>query len=315
MQASPLENRIRKNHSLLGPWAKRNRFDSFRIYDRDIPEYPFVIEVHGKHLIVWDRRSDKLDSDKNHQVDHLNRGLQNVFGSQFEIVLKERRRHDHKSSQYEVLSKKNREFEVREGDHRFLINPYDYLDTGLFLDHRFLRAWVRDELKKQHSPKFLNLFSYTGSFSVYAARAGAQVTSVDLSEKYLEWSQRNFALNQILTSQHHFESSDVLKWLRYHSTQPGRFYGVVCDPPTFSNSKNLREDFDVERDHPELIRLCMKLLVPGGFLVFSTNKRKFHFDQEVMAQYQAQDLTEETESKDFHDRGGRSVAVFRKPGN
>ena len=180
------------------------------------------------------------------------------------------------------------------------MNLTDYLDTGLFLDSRFTRAKVRSEAA---DTRFLNLFGYTGSFSVYAADGGAQsTTTVDISNTYLDWAERNFRLNELPRGPHRLERADVLQWLPAAIADHREFDLIVCDPPTFSNSKKMRETFDVDSRHPDLINGCLRILSPGGALYFSTNSRSFSLRQEALAPCELEELTPESIPPDFRNR-------------
>jgi 23S rRNA (cytosine1962-C5)-methyltransferase/23S rRNA (guanine2445-N2)-methyltransferase / 23S rRNA (guanine2069-N7)-methyltransferase len=212
-------------------------------------------------------------------------------------VIKKRERQEG-LKQYEKLDQKDQTFTVKESQATFKVNLYDYLDTGLFLDHRPMRQKI---YKTVSGKKFLNLFCYTGSVSVFAALAGAKTTSVDMSQTYLGWAQENFALNNIPSDQHSFINANVLEWLDRNQGKPA-FDVIFLDPPTFSNSKKMTDSFDVERDQELLVNECMSMLEPGGVLYFSNNKRKFHLSPAIKEQYKVRDITEESIPQDFHDK-------------
>jgi len=194
---------------------------------------------------------------------------------------------------YGRLEERGKFFEVGEGGLKFLVNLYDYLDTGLFLDHRPLRARVRELARAR---RFLNLFCYTGAFSVYAAAGGAtETTSVDLSQTYLDWAARNLALNGFDLTRNKLVRDDAISYLQNHSVM---FDLIFVDPPTFSNSKRA-EDFDVQRDHVELLKLCGEHLLPGGTILFSNNFRRFKLDEAALAQFEIRDITTSTIPFDF----------------
>lgn len=300
---SAIQNRLKKNFDKLKPWADRIGTEAFRLYDRDIPEYPFVIEVFNQYAILWDRSDFEIDRDKSHHLTETLNALTSLGYDRNKTVVKKREIKDRRSEQYSPLSRRNIEVSVLESGHHFLINPYDYLDCGLFLDHRLLRKLIADEVKdvrkKQGRCSVLNLFCYTGSISVYAAKAGATVTSADLSSKYLDWSERNFIANHLMTANHRFLEVDILDWLKSgEAGRTGPYDIVVCDPPTFSNSKKMVGTFDVERDHKWLIGTLLTLLKDAGVLFFSTNKRGFKIDPAIE---NVVDISEKTLPKDFHD--------------
>jgi len=193
---------------------------------------------------------------------------------------------------------------VQEGQARFAVNLSDYLDTGLFLDHRITRSIVRDvasELREHGPVRMLNLFSYTASFSVYAAHAGARTVSVDLSNTYTAWAKENFALNGFRAEDHDFVTQDVFAFLDDERSRKSRYDLIVLDPPTFSNSKKMDRILDVQRDQGELLTRCSQLLSPGGFLVFSTNKRRFRLT-EVPSVLAVTDITAQTIPQDFRNQ-------------
>lgn len=292
-----IKNRLEKNYKKLKAWAQRSQVEAFRLYDRDIPEYPFIVDIYKDHFLVYDKSEAFKDKDKNH-LPHVIEALKALFKCSEESIVIKRRERQEGLKQYEKLDGKNETFTVRESQALLKINLYDYLDSGLFLDHRPMRQKV---YKTAAGKKFLNLFCYTGSVSVFAALAGAKTTSVDMSQTYLRWAQDNFLLNQIPLEGHQFINSDVLEWLR-NSDKQGPFDMIFLDPPTFSNSKKMEDTFEVERDQNFLVDSCMKMLSPGGVLYFSNNKRKFKISEEILAKYSVKDITEESIPQDFHDK-------------
>lgn len=292
-----IKNRLEKNFKKLKTWAERQKIEAWRLYDRDIPEYPFIVDIYKDHYLVHDKSDFIKDKDKNH-LPHIVDALKTLFKcSEEHIVIKKRERQEG-LNQYEKISAKNETMVVRESQALLKINLYDYLDTGLFLDHRPMRQKV---YKTTADKDFLNLFCYTGSVSVFAALAGARTTSVDMSQTYLRWAQENFSLNQIDPKDHHFINENALEWLQLHH-QDKSFDVIFLDPPTFSNSKKMTESFEVERDQVFLVDSCMQMLKPGGVLYFSNNKRKFKIDPIILQKYQVKDLTEESIPQDFHDK-------------
>ncbi len=186
---------------------------------------------------------------------------------------------------------------MEEGGLRFWVNFTDYLDTGLFLDHRLTRARLREAAARK---RFLNLFAYTGSATVYAAAGRArETTTVDMSATYLDWAQRNLAVNGFSGAQHELIQADCIAWLKTAVAERRQFDLIFLDPPTFSNSKRMDDILDVQRDHRALIDRCMALLAPGGKLVFSTNAQKFKMDAEIGGSYKVTDITRATLPKDF----------------
>lgn len=347
---SAIANRLKKNWDKLKPWASKLEIEAFRLYDRDIPEYPSIIEIFGEHAVLWDRRDDEIDKTKDQNFNDTISALTALGISRENVVVKRRARQQPRAGdlietyepspiipvggvnpdaprmvvmqkptgrQYNKLSRNSDEITVREGSHKFLVNLHDYLDTGLFLDHRLTRKLVADHIQKRTAghlkTRFLNLFCYTGSFSVYAARAGATVTSVDMSPNYLAWAERNFANNNLMTSNHRFINSDVLSWMKAgNARDTGPYEFIFCDPPTFSNSKKMEGTWEVQRDHRWIIEQCLDALTPDGVLIFSANRRDFALDPELheLDDYKVRELTRDTLPKDFHDAKARRVFLF-----
>lgn len=281
-----LANRLKKNFKHLQKWAKREGVTCFRVYDRDIPEEPVTLDWYEGRTLV--QCAQKKTDDREAWLREVEREVQEALEPE-RIYLKDRR----PGGQYPAEGFRSHEFPVSEGGLKFLVNLEDYHDTGLFLDHRQTRALVRQNARHK---RVLNLFCYTGSFTVYAADGGARETvSVDLSNTYLEWAERNFALNGLALEQHRLERADILTWV---DGAHGLFDLIVCDPPTFSNSKKMSEHFDVAEHHPKLIGDCVDRLAPGGELFFSTNHQKF----ELKTHLPAEELTGKTVPPDFRNR-------------
>ncbi|MFV8257229.1 class I SAM-dependent methyltransferase [Bdellovibrio bacteriovorus] len=291
-----IKNRLEKNYKKLKNWAERAQIEAYRLYDRDIPEYPYIVDIYKDHFLIYDK-SDLRDLEKNH-LPHVQEALKALFKcDDNKIVIKKRERQEG-LKQYEKLDAKEETFVVRESQALLKVNLYDYLDTGLFLDHRPMRQKVFKSVKDK---KFLNLFCYTGSVSVFAALGGASTTSVDMSQTYLRWAQENFQLNNLDPAKHNFINADVLDWLRT-TKSPNTFDVIFLDPPTFSNSKKMDESFEVERDQEFLVESCMNMLRPEGILYFSNNKRKFKISPAVLSKYKVKEITTESIPQDFHDK-------------
>lgn len=292
-----IKNRLEKNYKKLKSWSERHQIEAFRLYDRDIPEYPFIVDVYKDHYLVHDKSDPIKDKDKNH-LPHVIEALQELFKcSEQQVVIKKRERQEG-LKQYEKLDEKNETFVIRESQALLKVNLYDYLDTGLFLDHRPMRQKI---FKAAKDKKFLNLFCYTGSVSVFAALGGARTTSVDMSQTYLRWAQDNFQLNNLDLGGHSFVNANVLDWLKAQRTQ--KSYDLIfLDPPTFSNSKKMEDSFEVERDQDVLVESCMDMLQPQGILYFSNNKRKFKLSDKILAKFAVKDISEESIPQDFHDK-------------
>ena len=297
-------NRLKKNQRQLRRWADREAVQCYRLYDADMPEYAVAVDLYGDHLHVAEYRAPKGvdEAAAARRLDDVRQALPGVTGIPPERIHFKQRARQKGSQQYQREDSRGEFLEVREGEARLLVNLTDYLDTGLFLDHRPLRLRLASEVRDKD---FLNLFCYPATASVHCALAGAaSTTSVDLSRTYLDWGKRNFALNGIETgAQHRFLRFDVRGWLQEQSGQ--NYDLVLLDPPSFSNSKQLEHSFDVQRDHPELIERAMACLRPGGAVYFSNNLRKFRLDPEVKNLYQVEDISAQTIDVDF--RKNRSI--------
>jgi len=301
-QRSAILNRLRKNVKHIGRWAKKNHIQAYRVYSADIPEYAAAIDVYGDWVHVQEYQAPaSIEINKAKQrLDLLVDVIPEALDVDKENIVVKTRRQQKGLSQYEKQSGLRWEFVVEEGGCQFYINLKDYLDTGLFLDHRLTRQLVFDKIiNGPKSAEFLNLFSYTSSVSVFAARAGASTTSVDMSNTYINWSKRNFELNDLLSDKHEFIKADCLKWLERACADEKRYQWIFIDPPTFSNSKSMEDLFDVQKDHVALIDSAMRLLKDGGEIIFSNNFRKFKLDKSLMERYQVKDVTASTIPEDF----------------
>ncbi len=296
--AEDYANRLRKNMKKLEKWARQEGIACYRLYDADLPEYNVAVDRYGEWVVVQEYAPPKtIDAAKARQrlFDVIGATLSVLELPANRLVLKTRERQKGKN-QYQKLGEKGDFFEVQEYNARLLVNLTDYLDTGLFLDHRIARHMLG---KMSKDKDFLNLFSYTGSASVHAGLGGARsTTTVDMSRTYLEWAERNLRLNGLTGRQHRLMQADCLSWLRESDET---FDLIFIDPPTFSNSKRMEEDFDVQRDHIMLMRNLKRLLRAGGTVMFSNNKRGFKMDLEGLASLglKAQDITQKTLSQDF----------------
>ena len=293
---TPFANRLRKNLRTIGRWAKRNEIECHRIYDADIPEYNAAVDRYGKWVHVQEYAPPAMIDPGLAAVRMVEmvRGVVRVLGVPAQDVYVKQRQRQKGKSQYERRGPGGPKEQVAEGNLRFWVNLSDYLDTGLFLDHRITRSLLGEWAKGR---RFLNLFAYTGTATVHAAAGGARdTTSVDLSNTYLDWARRNLELNGLHGPRHAFVQADVRTWLeRSRET----FDLVFMDPPTYSTSKRMRGDFDVQRDHRAFIDLAVRRLSPDGMLVFSTNARRFVLDSAVSRHYRVEDWTERTIPKDF----------------
>ena len=292
-------NRLLKVYKHRSKLAKRMNITCYRLYDKDLPEFPVMIDLYETRVCLSEYRAKHHLSEEEHAA-WLD-GTINVIAEVLEIPLdaiytKERKRKEDRLSQYQKTAAEKEFYEVKENGLNFLVNLSDYLDTGLFLDHRITRKMVMDEAKDKN---VLNLFAYTGSFSVYAAAGGAaEVTTVDLSNTYIEWAKRNFEANFLVNPRaYKFIVADVKQYLE--TLTPNNLDIVVMDPPTFSNSKKMKDILDIQRDHFQLINQTVKALKPGGVLYFSTNARKFELNEELLHASVIKDITKATTPFDF----------------
>ncbi|KGT93594.1 bifunctional 23S rRNA (guanine(2069)-N(7))-methyltransferase RlmK/23S rRNA (guanine(2445)-N(2))-methyltransferase RlmL [Enterobacter cancerogenus] len=296
--AEDFANRLRKNLKKLEKWAKQSNIECYRLYDADLPEYNVAVDRYGDWVVIQEYAPPKtVDANKARQrlFDVISATLSVLEIPANRLVMKTRERQKGKN-QYQKLGEKGDFFEVQEFDARLLVNLTDYLDTGLFLDHRLARQMLG---KMSAGKDFLNLFAYTGTASVHAGLGGAKTTTtVDMSRTYLEWAERNLRLNGLTGRQHRLMHADCLSWLRDSDEQ---FDLIFIDPPTFSNSKRMEDDFDVQRDHMMLMQNLKRLLRRGGTIMFSNNKRGFKMDLDGLAALglQAQEITQKTLSQDF----------------
>ncbi len=321
--AQMLANRLKKNLKNLRRWAKREGISCYRVYDADLPEYALAIDLYDgeqRAVHVQEYEAPKtVDAEK--ALERLRDALavipELLNVPQEQLYLKVRRRQKG-FSQYEKQDVSGGFFEVTENGLKFLVNLKDYLDTGLFLDHRVTRKMIGELAAGK---RFLNLFAYTGTASVYAAKGGAaSTTTVDMSNTYLEWASKNLALNGFKAElsgsalpststklmpcgykgeKHQTVRANCLDWLKSEKKKGSQFDLIFLDPPTFSNSKRMEAEFDVQRDHVELINDAMALLEAEGILIFSTNNRKFRLDQENLSEWTVEDISRKTLPKDF----------------
>jgi 23S rRNA (cytosine1962-C5)-methyltransferase len=280
-QAGYLANRLVKNRRLLRRWSAGNGISCYRLYDRDIPEIPLAIDLYTCEdgiaslvLSLYERPYEKDDREEAAWLDAMAEGSGRILGIDPARIFVRTRRRMKGLSQYERSEGAKDSAIVLEGGLRFRVNFTEYLDTGLFLDHRPARAFTG---QTSSGKRVLNLFGYTGAFSVHAAAGSARhVTTVDLSNTYLGWARENFALNGIAANLHEEIRADVMAWTA-HAAQ-GAWDIIIVDPPTFSNSTMAEGDFDVNRDWPELLRRCGRLLAKGGYILFSSNSQRLKWD-------------------------------------
>ncbi|EPK8924913.1 bifunctional 23S rRNA (guanine(2069)-N(7))-methyltransferase RlmK/23S rRNA (guanine(2445)-N(2))-methyltransferase RlmL [Klebsiella pneumoniae] len=298
MLAEDFANRLRKNLKKFEKWARQEGIECYRLYDADLPEYNVAIDRYADWVVVQEYAPPKtVDAHKARQrlFDIIAATIAVLDMAPNKLVLKTRERQKGKN-QYQKMAEKGDFIEVQEYNARLWVNLTDYLDTGLFLDHRIARRMLGQMSKGKD---FLNLFSYTGSASVHAGLGGARsTTTVDMSRTYLEWAERNLRLNGLTGRAHRLMQADVLGWLRESTEQ---FDLIFIDPPTFSNSKRMEDAFDVQRDHIRLMTDLKRLLRKGGTIMFSNNKRGFRMDHDGLAALglKAQEISQKTLSHDF----------------
>ena len=329
--AQMFANRLRKNLKQLQPWAKRERINCFRLYDADMPEYAFAVDIYDadvRHVYVQEYAAPKsvnaegARERRSEALAVLPAALEVPIAQVHTRVRKPQKgAEQYRKQERAADSDAQREREgqerviVEEGGLKFWVNFRDYLDTGLFLDHRLVRGKLREWA---HGADFLNLFCYTASATVYAAAGGARSTvSVDLSNTYLDWARDNLVLNGFTSATNDLQRADCLTWLEQEAAAGARFDLIFLDPPTFSNSKSMEGVLDVQRDHVAMIRKSMRLLRPSGRLVFSTNYTRFKLDAAALSDLAVEDITAPTIPRDFerHTRIHRCFSISSAAGN
>jgi len=306
-------NRLVKVYKHKSKLAKRQGITCYRVYDHDMPEFPFCVELYEDkvYLAEYLRRHGMTDEEHYGWLDEciaeISKLLDVPVGN---IYVRQRKRMSNRAeNQYEKLEDKKEFFTVLESGLKFLVNLTDYLDTGLFLDHRITRGMVKEQ---SAGKRVLNLFCYTGSFSVYAAAGGAaSVTSVDLSKTYLIWAEDNFTINLFKDkNRYQFVHADVKQYLK--TLAPNSFDLVVMDPPTFSNSKRMKDFLDIQRDYAELLNDVLAATTDGGTVYFSTNYTKFEMDASAVKATDIKDITKATTPFDFEGKLKRWCYRVRK---
>lgn len=300
-QAEEFANRLRKRARHLRRWPTRRGVTCYRLYERDIPEVPLVVDRYedALHIAEFQRPHQRTAAQHADWLDLLVQTASETLGVPRALVFVKHRARQRGSEQYQRVGHSGEFRVVQEGGLRFRVNLSDYLDTGLFLDHRLTRAMVREAAA---GANFLNLFAYTGAFTVYAAAGGAaQTTSVDLSATYLDWAEENLRLNGFAGRQHRLLRRDAREYL---SSLGGdeQFDLAVVDPPTFSNSKRLDQDWDIQRDHAALLSSVLAHMTPGGVIFFSTNSRRFKLDEAAMSGATIREISRQTVPEDFRNK-------------
>ena len=301
MESSALKNRLQKNIKKIKSYLDKNKIEAYRIYNKDIPEYPYQIDIYADKAVIFEQGKKLNEEDEPKRIQHqkdIESCIEEVFKISPENQFFKIRQKQKGTQQYTPLTQSSNDyFIVNEPPFKFWVNLERYLDTGLFLDHRPLRQHL---LQHSKNKKILNLFSYTCSLSVASALGGGLVTSIDMSRTYLDWGVENFKANNIDLGHHKFIQADVLKELPLIFEAGIKFDCIILDPPSFSNSKRMEDDLDIERDHPIIIRDCMRLLKEEGELYFSTNKRKFELHHIIKSTYEIKEISQWTIPQDFH---------------
>lgn len=305
-------NRLLKVHKQLSKIATKRNITCYRLYDKDMPEHPLIIDVYDKNVVVYEYESKHKLSDEAYNewhdtcIDIIKVTLQI---DEAQLHCKTRRRKKDRESQYQKIDEKN-EFEiVNENNLKFYTNYHDFLDTGLFLDHRITRKMIQD---MSANKKVLNLFCYTGSFSIYAAAGGAsELWSLDLSNTYIEWGKRNDALNNsTANTKMYWNKCDVLQEI---AKLPANYFDIIIlDPPTFSNSKMMKTHWDVQLHHVQLLTDIYKIVAENGLVVFSNNAKHFELSHEVALKWEVKDITKQTTDFDFQGKLNRVCYKLNK---
>ena len=292
-------NRLAKNYKHLKKWAKREDIGCYRVYDADIPEFAVAIDIYEDWVHVQEYEAPKTVNVVKAflRLNEVTSLVADVLERAADRVVIKTRKKQRGSEQYQRVDHSNRQRVVRESGFKFSINLSDYLDTGLFLDHRKTRRLI---FRLARGRSFLNLFAYTGVASVYAAGGGAcSTTTVDMSNTYLNWARHNLDMNGFTGEAHRFIRADCLQWLQQTGGDGQKYELIFLDPPTFSNSKKMERTLDIRRDHVELIEAVMALLDETGLLLFSCNTKAFRLDVDALADYAISDITSLTTTEDF----------------
>ncbi|QIV96099.1 23S rRNA (guanine2445-N2)-methyltransferase / 23S rRNA (guanine2069-N7)-methyltransferase [Allofrancisella inopinata] len=288
-------NKLQKNLKNLKPWLKQAAVECYRLYDADIPTFAVAVDIYGENVFLQEYKADatidpSIAKQRFYQAIYQVHKTLNIPYSNIYTRVRQRQKG---KDQYQKSDSKNKFHIIKEFDAKFYVNFDDYLDTGIFLDHRKIRQLVA---KKAKNKSLLNLFSYTCTASVHAALLGAKTTSVDMSNTYLEWGRQNFKLNNLDVSKHSFIQSDCISWLK-SNTQ--KFDVIFLDPPTFSNSKRMDDVLDIQRDHELLVNLAMDSLKKDGVLYFSNNYRRFKISETILNKYNCENIDKQCLSRDF----------------
>ncbi|MFH4353984.1 MAG: class I SAM-dependent methyltransferase [Neisseriaceae bacterium] len=299
---SSLYHRLIKNLKWLKKWAKHNQIEAFRLYDRDIPEFPFAMDLYRDNLYVqeYKTRWRMEENDYSLWLEGVRATIAQALQLEMSSIVLSLRQKQKGKNQYEKKNSRGKQYIVKENGLSFWIDLGTYIDVGLFLDHRPMRAYVGEHAANK---RFLNLFCYTASFSVYAAAGGCSYSeSVDLSNRYLEWAAKNYSLNHLDLGAHRLIKQDVFAYLEKAIEGKKQFDLIFLDPPSFSNSKGMRGILDIQRDQCWLIDQCMQLLSIKGLLIFSTNLRSFKLAEQLHNHYQITNQTKRSIPRDFRNQ-------------
>ncbi len=305
------ENRLKKMYKHNGKWARRQGIECFRVYDKDIPGFPFSVDIYGESVYVslyQGKNTLQGDTPFARWIENCLQTISKALHKDRRLVFMKKRQQQKGLQQYEKITEDSFTFTVKEDGLSFLVNMTDYLDTGLFLDHRITRRMVREQSVNK---RVLNLFAYTGSFSVYAAAGGAsKVFTVDLSNTYLQWAKQNMEMNGFNGEQYIYIQDDVKQFLWSDVNQS--FDIIILDPPTFSNSKRMKDILDIQKDYADLINQCLTLCDEGGRLFFSTNYRGFNLDKTAIASKSIKEISHITVPQDFRDKSIHRCFIIDK---
>ncbi len=306
-------NRLKKNVKAIKKWAQKEGLEAYRIYDADIPEFAAAIDVYADHLVIQEYRAPKSVDEQQaqrrlNQVKIISAGYLQIPLSKVHLKVRQKQKG---KSQYQRESQQDNYFVIQENGVKLQVNLDDFLDTGVFLDSRNIRRYIAEQA---NGKRFLNLFCYTATASAYAAVAGAsKVTSVDLSKTYLNWGGKNLQLNgKVDPYKYQFIAADCLQWLDGADEREGEFDLILLDPPTFSNSKKMLEILDVQKQHGQMIRQCMRLLAKDGELIFVTNFKRFKLDPDIVEHYDVTDICDWSVPKDFQRNKIHQAWIIKK---
>ncbi|MBN2528399.1 MAG: class I SAM-dependent methyltransferase [Deltaproteobacteria bacterium] len=296
-QEQMLINRVRKNQRRLKSWCKQHNVTCYRLYNLDIPEIPLMVDWYEGRLHVGVKIKGATDATlENEWIQHLVDSLADALAVAADNVFIKFRAQGKGGTQYAPIASDARICHVSEGGHRFVVNLSDYLDTGLFLDHRLTRKMIAQEAAGK---RFLNLFAYTGSFTVYAAAGGAvATTTVDLSNTYLDAARVNMELNGFTGGTHRYQKHDILKLLGEGGLRE-MFDLVVMDAPTVSKSKSMKQNLAIQKDYDWMLNALLKNVSKGGIIYFSCNLSSFKFDPDAVSVFEVKDITAHTTPPDF----------------